>query len=190
MMEDMLLVNAHAQNDEFVLVAEISTTEICTGNQDKLSSNDYKSDSAHKIESIASISKNINNMHDKLTNIKHEPHQSRTFHDNILLFYEKRALIFGIILGLIFYFFQIPQFLQGVLACLFCFILFSNLYDVFMIFVNKFIINSGSNTDSNKFEIPDYSKMPICEIPAAEEHKVLKTYSVSCTSWISLNYIN
>lgn len=174
MMEDMILLNE--KNDAFEDAVENLISENCTDTQETISSNNNKSDSQNN--NSMSKTKINNNLENTINNLTFQSHQERSFHDYILLLYEKRALLFGIISILTVYFLQIPQFLQGVLSCLFCFVLFSNLYDISLKFVNKNIINSR-NSDNDKFEIPDYSKMPICEIPAAEEHKVLKSYSVS-----------
>lgn len=35
----------------------------------------------------------------------------------------------------------------------------------------------GAHPERRPFQIPNYEGMPICEIPAAEEHKTIKTYS-------------
>lgn len=179
MMEDMILLNE--QTDGFEDAVENLTPENCPGLKDSISGNNYKTDSKNNnfmSTKTKNALKNNEDLENKINNLKFHQVQQKSFHDYILLFYENRALIFGLISILIVYFLQIPQFLQGVLACLFCFLLFSNLYDLSIKFVNKNIINSR-NTDNDKFEMPDYSKLPICEIPAVEEHQVLKSYTVS-----------
>lgn len=72
----------------------------------------------------------------------------------------------------------IPPFLQGVIACLFSIVTISTLYQavcsVVMALVSE---NNPLGPEKAPFLVPDYDKMSVCEIPAAEEHTSLKCYS-------------
>lgn len=71
-------------------------------------------------------------------------------------------------------------FIRGVLACLMSFAIVDSLSVLARSIIYKFFQHHPEGTD---FEIPDYTKMPICEVPAVEEHKTIKSYAVStCTS--------
>uniref|UniRef100_A0A1B0CGX2 SMP-LTD domain-containing protein n=1 Tax=Lutzomyia longipalpis TaxID=7200 RepID=A0A1B0CGX2_LUTLO len=77
----------------------------------------------------------------------------------------------------------IPPFMQGVLACLFAMLFLTTLYDIAVELMSKSLAKSGG-PERGDFAIPDFETMPICQVPAVEEHKSLKTY----TGW--MNEIN
>ncbi|XP_059621006.1 testis-expressed protein 2 isoform X2 [Phlebotomus argentipes] len=77
----------------------------------------------------------------------------------------------------------IPPFMQGVLACLFAMLSLTTLYDIAVELVSASLAKSGG-PERGEFAIPDFESMPICQVPAVEEHKSLKTY----TGW--MNEIN
>ncbi|XP_011180596.2 uncharacterized protein Tex2_1 isoform X1 [Zeugodacus cucurbitae] len=65
-------------------------------------------------------------------------------------------------------------FIRGVLACLMSFAIVDSLSVLARSIIYKFFEHHPEGTD---FEIPDYTKMPICEVPAVEEHKTIKSYA-------------
>ncbi|XP_069968035.1 uncharacterized protein [Bactrocera oleae] len=65
-------------------------------------------------------------------------------------------------------------FIRGVLACLMSFAIADSLSVLARSIIYKFFQHHPEGTD---FEIPDYTKMPICEVPAVEEHKTIKSYA-------------
>uniref|UniRef100_A0A1A9WPX7 SMP-LTD domain-containing protein n=1 Tax=Glossina brevipalpis TaxID=37001 RepID=A0A1A9WPX7_9MUSC len=80
--------------------------------------------------------------------------------------------LMGLILVLIL---PIHDFIRGILTCL----LFISVVENIMKFFTGLIDHcfQGFNVrERTNFQIPDYSKMPICEIPAAKEYKTVKSY--------------
>lgn len=70
----------------------------------------------------------------------------------------------------------IPDFFRGIIACLlFLSIISIASYHINRIFEAKITANGPEKTE---FRIPDYTNMPVCEIPVVEEHKTVKTYKV------------
>ncbi|KAL5293475.1 TEX2 family protein [Megaselia abdita] len=68
----------------------------------------------------------------------------------------------------------IPEFFRGIIACLFFLSIISIVsYHINRIFEAKVTANGPEKTE---FHIPDYTSMPVCEIPVVEEHKTVKTY--------------
>lgn len=172
MMEDMILINGHEHKSS--APSDQVKSESSAAGDSKTELLNEECASLKKLNKQLTVDNNMIPSNESKSNNKLQP---KTLQENILSFYENRALIFGIFSILVVYFFNIPQFLQGVLSCLFCFILFSNLYEAFISVVNKYLLNGERHEKNHAFLIPDYNKMPICEIPAAEEHKELKTYS-------------
>ncbi|XP_036337201.1 uncharacterized protein LOC118747299 isoform X2 [Rhagoletis pomonella] len=75
-------------------------------------------------------------------------------------------------------FLPVHGFIRGVLACLMSFAIADSLSILAQSFIYKFFQTHPEQSD---FEIPDYTKMPICEVPAVEEHKTVKSY----TGWMN-----
>lgn len=76
----------------------------------------------------------------------------------------------------------IPDFFRGIIACLFFLSIISIIsYHINRIFEAKVTANGPEKTE---FRIPDYTGMPVCEIPIVEEHKTVKTYRVSLLLYI------
>ena len=108
----------------------------------------------------------------------------------LITMYLQRSYTFCGLCILSCYLFTVPQFIQGVLACLCTICILSSFYDFLCQYfnrkINETLNNSSSNSNSTTvggpergpFEIPDYSRMSLCEIPSIEEHKQLKSYSV------------
>lgn len=72
----------------------------------------------------------------------------------------------------------VPPFLQGVIACLLSIVTISTLYNAISSLVVAIVAQNNPNgPEKAPFAVPDYNKLPVCEIPAAEEHKSLKSYS-------------
>ncbi|XP_054732223.1 uncharacterized protein LOC129240455 isoform X1 [Anastrepha obliqua] len=69
-------------------------------------------------------------------------------------------------------------FIRGVLACLMSFAIADSLSIIAQAFIYKFF---QSHPEQSEFEIPDYTKLPICKVPAVEEHKTVKSY----TGWMN-----
>ncbi|XP_020717892.1 uncharacterized protein LOC101453123 isoform X2 [Ceratitis capitata] len=65
-------------------------------------------------------------------------------------------------------------FIRGVLACLMSFAIADSLSIMARSFIYKFFEHHPERSD---FEIPDYTNLPICEVPAVEEHKTIKSYA-------------
>lgn len=99
--------------------------------------------------------------------------------------YKSRSIIvtsalLGILLVL-----PLAEFFRGVIACLFTISLITSITEAFSLLIERndvllrLIGLQGNGPEKIPFQIPDYDKLPICEIPAAEEHKPLKSYAVS-----------
>lgn len=87
--------------------------------------------------------------------------------------------------------FDIPAFIQGVLACLCSMIIFSKFCSAVGSFINHRLSTALSGGEENigtlstsscapergTFAIPNYDTMSVCRVPSVEEHKPLKTYS-------------
>ncbi|XP_037953370.1 uncharacterized protein LOC119683624 isoform X2 [Teleopsis dalmanni] len=85
-----------------------------------------------------------------------------------------RVLPTSCILGLIVInYLPIYDFLKGALSTLLFIGILQSLTELTQYVFNKFI---SVKSEKSAFEIPDYSKMPICEIPVIEEHKNIKSY--------------
>lgn len=97
--------------------------------------------------------------------------------------YKSRAIIFAMISMILTFVLNLPPFLQGVLTCLFTILLFNSIYNFIVNFITNSITGDSSKTinltgvQKSLFKIPDYTNMPICELPPIEEHKSLKSYS-------------
>lgn len=98
-------------------------------------------------------------------------------------FYKNRAIIFALISMILTFILNLPPFLQGVLTCLFTILLFNSIYNQIVNFITNSITGdsskecNSSGVQKTLFKIPDYTNMPICELPPIEEHKSLKSYS-------------
>ncbi|XP_037926083.1 uncharacterized protein LOC119661010 isoform X4 [Hermetia illucens] len=97
--------------------------------------------------------------------------------------YKSRSIIvtsalLGILLVL-----PLAEFFRGVIACLFTISLITSITEAFSLLIERndvllrLIGLQGNGPEKIPFQIPDYDKLPICEIPAAEEHKPLKSYA-------------
>lgn len=109
-----------------------------------------------------------------------------TFNKNYFIIdelYKSRAIIFALIAMILTFILNLPPFLQGVLTCLFTILLFNSVYNFIVNFITNSItgdsskVNNLSGVQKSLFKIPDYTNMPICELPPIEEHKSLKSYS-------------
>ncbi|XP_030386183.1 uncharacterized protein LOC115632999 isoform X2 [Scaptodrosophila lebanonensis] len=67
------------------------------------------------------------------------------------------------------------DFLRGVLATVLFIILLESSSPYFYWALEHFVLKT--HPERIPFKIPDYTNMPICEIPAVEEHKTIKTYA-------------
>ncbi|KAH8415554.1 hypothetical protein KR222_004593, partial [Zaprionus bogoriensis] len=76
----------------------------------------------------------------------------------------------------------IPDFLRGVLSTILLIFCIDSSSAYIRYFFEKYVL--VTHPERTPFRIPNYDQMPICEIPAAEEHKTIKTYA----GW--LNEIN
>ncbi|GAB0092368.1 testis-expressed protein 2 [Sergentomyia squamirostris] len=97
--------------------------------------------------------------------------------------YYRRNFAFGVGFLILSLLAPIPPFMQGVLACLFTMVFLTTIYDIVVDFLGKSLAKAGG-PERGDFAIPDFESMPICQVPAVEEHKSLKTY----TGW--MNEIN
>lgn len=109
-----------------------------------------------------------------------------TFNKNYCIIdelYKSRAIIFALIAMILTFILNLPPFLQGVLTCLFTILLFNSIYNFIVNFITNSItgdsskLNNLSGVQKTLFKLPDYTNMPICELPPIEEHKSLKSYS-------------
>ncbi|KAG4072891.1 hypothetical protein HA402_002634 [Bradysia odoriphaga] len=100
--------------------------------------------------------------------------------------FNHRGIVFVALAALSGWTFSIPPFIQGVLACLCCTILFSKFCEAIVAFIDQRLstsLNGGDNSagtcvpERGSFAIPNYATMPVCRVPPVEEHKQLKTYS-------------
>lgn len=105
---------------------------------------------------------------------------SYTFVDLIKNFlkniYKSRSILISLTLLTTLLMLPVPEFFRGVIACLFTISLFSSAVEIIKMCIERLNCQNGG-PEKTKFQIPDYSTLPICEIPAAEEHKPLKSYS-------------
>ncbi|XP_055840643.1 uncharacterized protein LOC129908277 isoform X3 [Episyrphus balteatus] len=74
---------------------------------------------------------------------------------------------------------SMPDFARGVFSCLLVMLIFSSIFD----YAQQVVVArvSAHGPEKSTFKIPDFKNMPICEIPAVEEHKTVKTY----TGWMN-----
>lgn len=93
----------------------------------------------------------------------------------LITFLQSRHFVVSLLLVSILYLARIPPFIQGVIACLMAIFLFNAIYDAACSLVKAIIARNNPHPEDSKFAVPDYKKMPICEIP--EEHKSLKIYA-------------
>lgn len=99
------------------------------------------------------------------------------------LAFNHRGFVFVALAALSNWTFNIPPFIQGVLACLCCIILFSKFCEAIVKFIDQCMSTSSSGGENataperGSFAMPNYDTMPICRVPPVEEHKQLKTYS-------------
>lgn len=100
--------------------------------------------------------------------------------------FNHRGIVFVAVAAVSCWAFDIPAFIEGVLACLCSMIVFSKLCEAFGSFINQSLskVLSGGESDSGacapergSFAIPNYDQMLVCAVPPVEEHKQLKTYS-------------
>lgn len=95
-----------------------------------------------------------------------------------------RGIVFVAVAAFTCWLFDIPSFIQGVLACLCSMIIFSKFCEAIVTFLNQRLSSTmGGDNDTicaperGTFSIPDYDTMPVCRVPPVEEHKQLKNYS-------------
>ncbi|XP_020816975.1 testis-expressed protein 2 isoform X1 [Drosophila serrata] len=69
----------------------------------------------------------------------------------------------------------VPDFLRGVFATLLFFVVMDSWGSRLHKLVEHLLLTTHPERDA--FMIPNYKDMPICEIPAVEEHKTIKTYA-------------
>ncbi|XP_044313905.1 testis-expressed protein 2 isoform X2 [Drosophila rhopaloa] len=69
----------------------------------------------------------------------------------------------------------VPDFLRGVFATLLFFTVMDSCGAHVRVLLEDFLLTT--HPERVAFAIPNYKVMPICEIPAVEEHKTIKTYS-------------
>jgi len=69
----------------------------------------------------------------------------------------------------------VPDFLRGVFATLLFFIVMDCCGGHLRVLLEDFLLTT--HPERVAFAIPNYKVMPICEIPAVEEHKTIKTYA-------------
>uniref|UniRef100_A0A1I8MVA3 Uncharacterized protein n=1 Tax=Musca domestica TaxID=7370 RepID=A0A1I8MVA3_MUSDO len=79
--------------------------------------------------------------------------------------------ILGIIVILIL---PIHDFIRGVLTCILSISIIEAIWQLIQNVIEYFTISI--KPEKKKFQIPDYSKMSICEVPAVEEFKTVKSY--------------
>lgn len=72
-------------------------------------------------------------------------------------------------------FMPMPDFLRGVLTTIFFIFCLDYVGSYIRELIEKKMLTA--HPEHVKFQIPNYQNMPICEIPAAEEHKTVKTYA-------------
>uniref|UniRef100_A0A1B0FIS0 SMP-LTD domain-containing protein n=1 Tax=Glossina morsitans morsitans TaxID=37546 RepID=A0A1B0FIS0_GLOMM len=80
--------------------------------------------------------------------------------------------LMGLILVLIL---PIHDFIRGILTCLLFISVVDNIMKLFANLIDHCFQGFNKREKAN-FQIPDYSKMPICEIPAVKEYKTVKSY--------------
>ncbi|TDG53065.1 hypothetical protein AWZ03_000608 [Drosophila navojoa] len=83
-------------------------------------------------------------------------------------------LLLGAI-GVVVMFLPMQDFWRGVLVTM-LFIVTINYLSSYVSYLFDTLV-LGAHPERRPFQIPNYEGMPICEIPAAEEHKTIKTYS-------------
>lgn len=100
--------------------------------------------------------------------------------------FNHRGILFVAIAAFSCWAFDVPLFIQGVLASLCSMIIFSKFCLAISGFINRSlskVLSGGENNASacpperGSFSIPNYETMPVCTVPSVEEHKQLKTYS-------------
>lgn len=72
-------------------------------------------------------------------------------------------------------FMPMPDFLRGVLTTIFMIFCLDYVGSYLRTVIEDKLLTT--HPEHVKFEIPNYQNMPICEIPAVEEHKTVKTYA-------------
>ncbi|EDW73272.2 uncharacterized protein Dwil_GK17462 [Drosophila willistoni] len=82
------------------------------------------------------------------------------------------ALVFGLFVVLIL---PLHDFLRGILATILFIMLVDSSSSHFQWVFEHYVLRT--HPERIAFEIPNYSDMPICEIPAVEEHKTIKAYA-------------
>ncbi|XP_061395925.1 uncharacterized protein LOC133331557 [Musca vetustissima] len=102
-------------------------------------------------------------------------HSSNLRHSMTLIVDRAKSLplvsIFGLILILIL---PIHDFIRGVLACILSISIIEAIWQFIQNVIEYFTISI--KPEKRKFQVPDYSKMSICEVPAVEEFKTVKSY--------------
>lgn len=101
--------------------------------------------------------------------------------------FHHRGIVFVSVVGFFCWCCNIPQFIQGVLACLCSMIVFSKFCQAVVTVANQRLssVIGGGESDAGakcvpergSFAIPNYDTLPVCKVPAVEEHKQLKTYA-------------
>lgn len=100
--------------------------------------------------------------------------------------FNHRGILFVAIAAFSCWAFDVPPFIQGVLASLCSMIIFSKFCLAISGFINQSLSKVLSGGEKNasacppergSFAIPNYGTMPVCTVPSVEEHKQLKTYS-------------
>ncbi|XP_073841764.1 uncharacterized protein isoform X3 [Musca autumnalis] len=93
----------------------------------------------------------------------------------VLIVDRAKALPLLSILGLIVIFvLPLHDFIRGVLACILSISIIEAIWEFIQNVIEYFTISI--KPEKRKFQVPDYSKMSICEVPAVEEFKTVKSY--------------
>lgn len=91
--------------------------------------------------------------------------------------YRYRVLVVTVIAALLCWLAAVPPFIQGIITCLCSMTLFNAGYARFRTECIRHVTKWANTSEKVPFAIPNYAQMPVCEIPAIEEHQSLKSYS-------------
>lgn len=91
--------------------------------------------------------------------------------------YRYRVLVVSIAAAVLCWLAAVPPFIQGIITCLCSMTLFNAGYASFRYECIRRLTSWANTSEQVPFAIPNYAQMPVCEIPAIEEHQSLKTYS-------------
>lgn len=91
--------------------------------------------------------------------------------------YRYRVLVISIVAVALCWLAAVPPFIQGIITCLCSMTLFNAVYARFRNECIRRLTNWANTSEHVPFAIPNYAQMPVCEIPAIEEHQSLKSYS-------------